>query len=61
MCRDAVGRLFCDLHGNELVYHKPKGAVTGETAGYDATPAGSIDMSKVAMTFVVVVFFGGGG
>ncbi|CAM9806022.1 unnamed protein product [Scytosiphon promiscuus] len=26
-------RLFCDLHGNELLYHKPKGGVKGETAG----------------------------
>ena len=41
-------RLFCDLHGNELLYHKPKGEVTGQTAGYDAAPAGSVDMSKVS-------------
>eukprot|EP00904_Undaria_pinnatifida_P008617 jgi/Undpi1/4886/HiC_scaffold_19.g08238.m1 len=40
-------RLFCDLHGNELLYHKPKGGVTGQTAGYNAAPAGSVDMSKV--------------
>ncbi|CAN0270425.1 unnamed protein product, partial [Ectocarpus fasciculatus] len=42
-------RLFCDLHGNELLYHKPKGAVKGETAGYDATPAGKIDMFKMKL------------
>lgn len=40
-------RLFCDLHGNELLYHKPRGEVKGETAGYDATPAGKVDMFKV--------------
>lgn len=46
-------RLFCDLHGNELLYHKPKGEVKGETAGYDAAPAGKVDMFKVC-TFVCV-------
>ena len=46
LCESA--RLFCDLHGNELLYHKPKGGVTGQTAGYNAAPAGSVDMSKVS-------------
>ncbi len=43
-----VSRLFCDLHGNELLYHKPKGGVKGDTAGYDAAPAGKVDMFKVS-------------
>ena len=46
-CMWGTDRLFCDLHGNELLYHKPKGAVTEGSAGYDAKPAGSVDMSKV--------------
>lgn len=45
-------RLFCDLHGNELLYHKPRGEVKGDTAGYDATPAGKIDMFKVKLTLL---------
>ncbi|CAN0105490.1 unnamed protein product, partial [Discosporangium mesarthrocarpum] len=42
-------RLFCDLHGSELLFHNPKGPVTETSAGYDPSPAGSVDMSQMKL------------
>lgn len=44
-CDSSGRRLFCDLHGSELLFHEPKGPVTEQGGLYESAPSEALDIN----------------